>query len=181
MRGVRRHTTTPMPAPYRVLYTVWAHPPFLVSLLGLAGLGGIVAGKRWLNSLRRSTAHDLLSATLAPAALMFVGMAFAIFGLGFGLGTWVYLSTRFALGAFTTVEGAIHEFHPGDPDGHREESWQVATPAGTFTFTYSPSTVLAGYAAPTPPGGPLHDGAQVRVAQIHGRIARLEVLEEGSQ
>jgi hypothetical protein len=71
---------------------------------------------------------------------------------------------------YTVVEGVVSDFVAGQPDGHPMERFKVA---GEI-FTYSPF-VSPGFNTVSTVGGPLREGLRVRIAVVHGSIARLEI------
>jgi hypothetical protein len=78
-------------------------------------------------------------------------------------------------GQYRVVEGIVREFVPGDAGDHRSESWTVMTATGPVCFSYSPSLLDAGYNQTAPHGGRIAGGVRVRVFDVDGRIARLEI------
>ena len=73
-------------------------------------------------------------------------------------------------GTYTLTEGVISDFTPGKPDGHPMERFVVAG----REFRYSPYTSI-GFNRIGAVGGPIRLGRQVRIADVNGVIARLEV------
>ena len=83
------------------------------------------------------------------------------------------LSTRLARGDYNRVEGVITNFSPGSFDGHTTELFTVAG----HTYAFKSSVTRAGYHDVQGPNGPLRDGVVVRIADINGTIARLELIQ----
>ena len=113
----------------------------------------------------------------------------ALFGIGAmvigGLGTlFLMLGTlipdlglRLAVsrGRYQVHEGIVTDFVPGDAGDHRSESWTVKTASDAFSFSYSPSILEPGYNQTAAHEGQIANGLYVRVWEVDGRIARLEV------
>ena len=86
----------------------------------------------------------------------------------------VALRRALARGEAVRVEGTITAFIPGRSDGHPPESFQL----GTRQYEYSPYLVRPGFRWVRGNGGPLRDGLRVRLYDVRGDIARLEVADE---
>jgi hypothetical protein len=71
---------------------------------------------------------------------------------------------------YTLVEGPVRDFIAGQPDGHPMERFTVDGHA----FQYSPYT-SPGFNQVSTQHGPMREGLRVRIAEIEGNIARLEV------
>lgn len=76
-----------------------------------------------------------------------------------------------ATGRFTVVEGAVIRFVPMPKGGHAMETFEV----DGHRFRYSDYAVSAGFNNTTSHGGPIHEGLHVRIAEVDGLIARLEI------
>jgi len=107
---------------------------------------------------------------------------FAGFAMCWVMGTfWAtyggYRSMRNALrsGRFTVVEGRVRNFHPSDPGDHTDETWEVESGGRMYRYAYAPSSLTPGFRKTSVHGGPVHEGLRVRVADVDGYIARLEV------
>jgi hypothetical protein len=78
-------------------------------------------------------------------------------------------------GGYTTVEGVVHDFvAPGDERLPRRQLLVESGPEAHW-YPYALSRLSPGYRRPSPRGGGLRDGARVRIADVGGVIARLEV------
>ena len=78
-------------------------------------------------------------------------------------------------GSFVPVEGIVHDEPSGrarDTDG---ASWVVEAGTTAHWYRYDRSPLAVGYRRSAPGTGGLRDGVRVRIADIGGRIARLEV------
>jgi hypothetical protein len=110
-----------------------------------------------------------------------LGLLLAIFG-----GTWAVVTgvglyaqharLRAALrsGAYTPVEGVVYDGDEGATGRPAAGSWRVDDGRTAHWYRYSGSPFTAGYRRPRA-GGAVTGGARVRIADVGGRIARLEV------
>ena len=78
-------------------------------------------------------------------------------------------------GHYQVYEGVVADFVPGDVGDHRPETWTLRTPSGSFTYSYSPSILTAGYDQTAANGGLIANGVHLRVRDVGGSIARLEI------
>jgi len=111
-----------------------------------------------------------------------LGLLFATFGGGWALlsGVGLYaqharLRTALGSGAYTVVEGVVYEdggSAAGRPGGG---AWRVDAGSVAYWYRYSGSPFTPGYRRARPAAGGVTAGAQVRIADVAGRIARLEV------
>ncbi|MDP9191374.1 MAG: hypothetical protein M3P06_06710 [Acidobacteriota bacterium] len=104
------------------------------------------------------------------------GPAFFAFSLLWTVGgsavlLWSNYTVRQALrtGDVTTVEGVVRNFSPMPPGGHANETFVVD---GT-RFSYSGYTLGSGFHQTRSEGGPIIDGAYVRISHRDGTILRL--------
>ena len=159
----------PQPTAHRVLYDasdLW-FPAWPLAVAGIAvGLVGV-------GLLRRAGEGRVLART--------VGSVLAVFGPTWALvvGTALVVQharLRAALGdgSFTLVEGVVYDRPPGDAG---DASWVVESGARAHWYRYGRVWWTAGYQRRAPGSGGLHDGSQVRIADVRGRIARIEVAE----
>jgi hypothetical protein len=106
----------------------------------------------------------------------FIGLIGAIFTIGI-LGQYVELRVALARGNYQLVEGVVTDFVPGGD--HRSERFTVVIPRGQYVYQYryeySPSNITQGFNQTRPDGGPIREGLRVRIADVHGKIARLEI------
>ena len=88
-----------------------------------------------------------------------------------------YRSMRNALrsGRFTVVEGRVRNFQPSDPGDHKNETWEVESGGRVYEYAYVPSSLTPGFRKASVHGGPVREGLRVRIANVDGYIARLEV------
>jgi hypothetical protein len=173
---------------YRVIYDVRdtsdATFLLLVALFAVVGLALWAAGRAdvWLLSRSGATAA-------APGQergfidragrMRRVGMwmAFAAV-LVCGSGWWVdwsgkdRLRTALESGEYTVVEGAVTEFERGDRGGHSDERFTVISSGRPYTYAYRSSHAEPGFHESH---GPIREGMHLRIADVGGYIARLEV------
>jgi len=77
-------------------------------------------------------------------------------------------------GRYETVEGVVTHFVPMPHEGHSKETYSV----DGRTYAYSDSIVTAGFNNTLSHGGPIHEGLHVRIADVDGAIARLEIVRD---
>jgi hypothetical protein len=158
---------------YQVIYDVRHALPnaWWLPLISLAiAVGGFLL-------YRRAGTFDSPRAGLFGLGVLLVGSVGTLITI---TGTIVpYFAMRYDVsqGHYRVVEGTVREFVPGDPGGHRWESWAIQTPTGPVFYAYSPSLLAAGYNQTAPYGGRVANGLRVRVFDVDGCIARLEVAQ----
>ena len=74
---------------------------------------------------------------------------------------------------YVVVEGVVHDFVPGPLSEHPMESFEVEG----HRYEYSNAMVTEGFNITQSHGGPMRDGLRVRIADVHGVIARLEIAK----
>ena len=89
-----------------------------------------------------------------------------------GLADNYRLRRALASGSYTVVEGYVQHFVPGDAAGHRDETWSVYSSGITYHYRYRWSVRASGFHQSA---GPVRRGLYVRIADVQGDIARLEV------
>jgi hypothetical protein len=84
-----------------------------------------------------------------------------------------YWELRQALksGDFKVVEGMVVDFVPMPYSGHAKERFSV----NGRLYEYSDFAVSAGFNNTQSQGGPIREGLIVRIADVRGKIARLEI------
>lgn len=90
-----------------------------------------------------------------------------------------YASLRDALrtGRYRVITGVVSNFQPSDAEGHRMERWNVESGGTIYHYEYSPFVLSPGFRMTARDGGPIGMGVEVRIADVDGNIARLEVAE----
>jgi len=83
------------------------------------------------------------------------------------------LTGRLQAGNYQVVEGEVEEFDPMPWEGHKDESFVVAG----HRYSYSDYDGSAGFNRTSSHGGPIRQGLRVRIADIDGVIARLEIAQ----
>ena len=128
-------------------------------------LGGILASTRQL----RQRTHNIGVAMIGLGVIWAMTTGSAIHG--------GYRDVRDALreGRYTLVTGTVRGFVPGDRGDKLEEQWCVVSAGREHCYGYSPSRLEPGYRRSQPYGGAVREGTRVRVADVDGRIARLEI------
>jgi hypothetical protein len=74
-------------------------------------------------------------------------------------------------GDFEIVEGKVLNFVPMPPGGHPRERFEV----NGHRYEYSDFAITAAFNNSQYHGGPIREGRQVRIADVGGKIARLEI------
>ncbi|MDQ6768974.1 MAG: hypothetical protein M3Z54_03190 [Gemmatimonadota bacterium] len=108
----------------------------------------------------------LFGGAFLTASLLWTG--FALVSLH---GEYAHLRQALQAGTYETVEGTVEDFVPGDPDGHAPESFAVAG----HHYEYRSSEITSGFNKISTHGGPVHASLRVRIADVAGIIARLEI------
>jgi len=88
------------------------------------------------------------------------------------------LQKALSSGGYDVVEGPIENFIPGDRGGHQYESFSVTTGGRTHSYWYRFSMSEPGFHRSA---GPVRAGMHVRIADVDGHIARLEVKQGPDQ
>jgi hypothetical protein len=114
-----------------------------------------------------------LHVSLFALAAMLIGGAGALFLLVGTILPDIGLRIALADGHYQVHEGLVSDFVPGD--GHRPERWILRTPDSSFSYSYSPPILKPGYNKIAPEGGYISNGLHVRLWDVGGDIARLEV------
>ena len=158
---------------YRVVYDAResVFPAWPVAVIGLlvAILGARLlwyAG-RWASGARL--------ARVAGTVLATMGLAWALV-VGGGL-FWQHRQLRVALqsGGYLTVQGEVYDEPPGVGADADDASWVVVSGPVAHWYRYTSSRLGTGYRREGPGAGGLRTGSRVRIADVGGRIARLEV------
>jgi hypothetical protein len=81
------------------------------------------------------------------------------------------LTRRLRTGEYQVVEGRVEEFDPMPWEGHKNESFVV----DGHRYSYSDYDASPGFNSTSSHGGPIREGLRVRIADVDGVIARLEI------
>jgi hypothetical protein len=146
-------------------------------VLSLSGIAVLVVARIVSRDPRPSGLVATGRLVTAQLAMFFVGAGLITALFVLPLVDYITLTSRLARGHFTTVEGVITNFVPAGPGGHPNESWVVTDKGIRYRYGYSHSDLTAAYTGAVTQGGPLRGGMSVRVADVDGEIARLEVAE----
>jgi len=81
---------------------------------------------------------------------------------------------RLDAGEYVLVEGVVTRYVPGRRDGHGDEEWTVSGGGQRHRYHLNSAVEERGYGEIL---GPVKEGSRVRIADVDGRIARLEVVK----
>ncbi|MDB4899150.1 MAG: Concanavalin A-like lectin/glucanase superfamily protein [Gemmatimonadetes bacterium] len=83
-------------------------------------------------------------------------------------------------GRYTVVEGRVEEFAPATANrrGRRVERFAVHANERVYRYSYRDNLRGLGFHTPRYNGGPIRSMLRVRIADVDGRIARLEIAPE---
>jgi hypothetical protein len=142
--------------------------PFV--LVWLLFAGGSLA---WLSWERRSSKPDR---PFVRTALPYLASGFLVLwgAVTFTSSYRSYreVTSRLRAGQYESVEGTVTDFEPMPREGHRYERFIVAG----HLYEYSDYGRTPGFNNSSSHGGPIRPGLHVRIADIDGLIARLEIL-----
>ena len=135
--------------------------------LGALAVGGVVFLLFWVLRQQRWRGVPLwLVGSLAVVPAASYGFALAL-----SYSEMTKLREALKNGRFTSVEGIVTGLQPGD--SHRSESFEVAG----HLYKYSFSSRSAAFNQDAAVGGPIRDGLRVRITDVEGKIARLEIAQ----
>ena len=158
---------------YEVVYDAAAHrfPAWPVASIGLlvAALGvGLGA------YFRRRAVMSTVARSVVTSAIIF-GVSWTLLVGGGLYAQHGQLRSDLREGSFVRVEGIVYDTPRGPADGIVVGSWVVEDSARAHWYRYDRSLLAVGYRRAAPGTGGLRDGERVRIADIGGRIARVEV------
>ncbi|HEX6807267.1 MAG TPA: hypothetical protein VF118_04725 [Gemmatimonadaceae bacterium] len=151
-------------------FVVWDTP--LQVGLALTAVGAVMFS---YYTLRPNASHADRNRPIAVTYLIFA-VFWTLLAVG---GTYHnYRLVRDALvdGKFILVEGVVSNFKPQPPEGHVDEQFDV----GTHHYGFSDYFIIPGYHTSRSHGGAFREGLRVRIADVNGEIARLEIADESS-
>ncbi|MDQ6770209.1 MAG: hypothetical protein M3Z54_09500 [Gemmatimonadota bacterium] len=143
-----------------------------LALLGLIGVAAGFAAARYPDRVPAGMRFPSQLATrLFGVFFLTCALSWTIFAYVSLYDQYAQLRQALQAGTYETVEGTVEDFVPGDPDGHAPERFTVSR----HHYEYSPSRVTSGFNKISTHGGPMHAGLRVRIADVGGEIARLEI------
>ena len=154
-------------------YQSWWFPAFGVIFFVIGAVLATINGfqkKRGIPAIRNNVGQ--------PAFYLpwfFIGFALLWSALTFAstYGDYRHLRDAFNQGRCQVIEGHIQHFHAGSGErGDADDSFDISG----SKFSYSDSTIGAGFSQTQAHGGPLKEGLCVRIYASQGDIARLEIL-----
>ena len=101
-------------------------------------------------------------------ALLWVSVAFVV-----TFSDYWEVSQALRTGRFVIVEGTVTDFEPMPREGHAMESFVVTR----HRYEYSDYVITAGFNNTQSHGGPIQNGLRVRITDVRGKIARLEIAK----
>jgi len=158
---------------YRVVYDVRHAMPNVWWLIVIP----LVLGPVGYGIYRQAHRFDSSKPGFVGLFLMFMAGLGTLFVIGGSLLPYLGMRSHLARGAYRVREGTVRNFVPGDAGDHRSESWVLQSVSDSVNYSYSPSIVDAGYDQTAPHGGQVREGTRVRVWEVGGRIARLEIAQ----
>ena len=141
------------------------------------GIGIVLIAWLFRNREAPATAPraPVLSRFLRNAPLILACFTLTVALFFFAVGSTRGARYRLNHGDYVVVEGVVSDFVPGDWIGHRHELWRVRSRDQDHWYSYSESAKTEGFGQTQQQGGPIHNGVHVRIADVDGLIARLEV------
>ena len=160
---------------YRVIYDAeqLRFPAWPVASVGLAvALAGVGLGAY----LRRRGVTSAAARTVVTSAIIF-GVSWSLLVGGGLYAQHGQLRSALDEKSFVSVEGVVYDSPQGPAKDVDGKSWVVESGKTAHWYRYDSSPLAVGYSRRAPGTGGLRDGARVRIADVSGRIARLEIQE----
>ena len=149
-----------------------AFPAWPLALLGLAAAAaGIGLGAYF----RQRKIDSGVARTIVTSTIIF-GVSWTLLVGGGLYAQHNQLRRELGEGSFVRVEGIVYDNPPGALKDAQPDSWVVEAGKVAHWYRYDSSPLAVGYRRTGPGTGGLRDGTKVRIADIGGRIARVEVL-----
>ncbi len=149
-----------------------AEQGFRYSLLFcLSATVGMATGIIWLVVDRRYARRRWWLRRVGPYLWLGCLATILSVGLGKSLHDQRQLADALRKGEYEIVEGEVVDFVPMPYDGGARESFVV----GGHRYDYSDWEATAGFNNTQSHGGPIRQGVRVRIADVGGEIARLEI------
>ena len=160
---------------FRVVYDA-AQLPFPAWPVTLVGLAVALAGVGLGAYLRRRGVVSAAARTVVTSAIIF-GVSWSLLVGGGLYAQHGQLRSALAEGSYVAVDGVVYDSPQGTPKDVDGKSWVVESGTTAHWYRYDSSPLAVGYSRSAPGTGGLRDGARVRIADVGGRIAKLEVEE----
>lgn len=145
-------------------------PGWHVGALGaLVAAVGVGAG----TYLRRRGVTSTVARTAVTSAIIF-GVSWALLVGGGLYAQHGQLASALRNGNFVRVEGVVYDSPTGTRDAP-DASWVVEDGKTAHWYRYDRSPLAVGYRRRAPGTGGLQNGSRVRIWDVGGRIARIEV------
>lgn len=147
----------------------------VVAICAVVLVAAIAALIAWRRRARPSGWREAVASPIAVICCMAIGaaplvMLFVVLEANLLWG----LQNALSSGEYEVVEGPIQDFAPGDRRGHQYEHFSVVTGGRTHSYWYSHRQSEPGFHRSA---GPMRAGMHVRIADVNGHIARLEVKQ----
>ena len=158
---------------YRVIYDAaqLRFPAWPVASVGLAvALAGVGLGAY----LRRRGITSAPARAVVTSAIIF-GVSWSLLVGGGLYAQHERLRSALAERSYVAVEGVVYDSPQGPAKDVDGKSWVVESGRTAHWYRYDSSPLSVGYRRSAPGTGGLRDGARVRIADVGGHIARLEV------
>jgi len=127
-----------------------------------------IAVQRVLTRKARSWLFRAQPYVVTAFALLWTILAASIYFYQYGR-----LKDALQSGRYEVVEGVVTHFVPMPPEGHASEHFEV----DGHHYSYSDYGIQPGFNNTSSHGGPIREGLRVRIADVDGSIARLEIAE----
>jgi hypothetical protein len=158
---------------YEVVYDAarLAFPAWPVAALGLA----VAAAGAGLGAYVRRRGVASAPVRMAVSSAIIFGVSWALLVGGGLFAQHGQLRRALEEGNFVRVEGLVYDRPSGAAKDMEGASWVVEAGQVAHWYRYDRSPLSVGYRRAAPGTGGIRDGARVRIADIGGRIARIEV------
>ena len=158
---------------YEVVYDAarLAFPAWPVAALGLA----VAAAGAGLGAYVRRRGVASAPVRMAVSSAIIFGVSWALLVGGGLYAQHGQLRRALEEGSFVRVEGLVYDRPAGAAKDMEGASWVVEAGQVAHWYRYDRSPLSVGYRRAAPGTGGIRDGARVRIADIGGRIARIEV------
>lgn len=158
---------------YEVIYDA-ARLPFPAWPVAALGILVAAAGVGIGAYARQRGKESPMARIVATSAIVF-GASWALLVGGGLYAQHAQLRDALREGSFVRVEGIVHDRPSAASRDQVGPSWVVESGEVAHWYRYDRSPLSIGYRRSAPGTGGLRDGARVRIADVGGRIARVEV------